>query len=231
MCGIVGYIGSREAASVVLGGLKKLEYRGYDSAGIAVLEQNGHIDLRRNVGKLGNLAATLQTEPLSGHIGIGHTRWATHGKPTERNAHPHVSMNGKVVVVHNGIVENFIPLRDELEAEGVTFVSETDSEVIVQMIERFLEAGEVLETAVLHTLVQLKGANAVVVMSVDRPDTLICARLGNAGGITLGLGQEEMFIASDIPAILEYTRSMVFLESRQMAILTRGQLRGDGFRG
>jgi glucosamine--fructose-6-phosphate aminotransferase (isomerizing) len=134
---------------------------------------------------------------------------------------PHVSMNSKVVVVHNGIVENFIPLRDELQAEGITFESETDSEVIVQMIERYLEAGEVLETAVRHTLVQLKGANAVVVMSIDRPDTLICARLGNAGGITLGLGHDEMFIASDIPAILEYTRSMVFLESRQMAILTR----------
>ncbi len=221
MCGIVGYIGSRDAAAVVLGGLKKLEYRGYDSAGIAVLEQNGHIALRRDVGKLSNLASKLQKAPLSGLIGIGHTRWATHGKPSERNAHPHVGMNDKVVVVHNGIVENFLTLRDELEAEGVRFESETDTEVIVQMIERFLEAGEALETAVRHTLVQLKGANAVVVMSIDRPDTLVCARLGNAGGITLGLGQDEMFIASDIPAILEYTRDMIFLESRQMAILTR----------
>ncbi|MBE2221526.1 MAG: glutamine--fructose-6-phosphate transaminase (isomerizing) [Anaerolineae bacterium] len=220
MCGIVGYIGSRDASSVVLGGLKKLEYRGYDSAGIAVLEQNGHIALRRDVGKLGNLMASLHASPLSGLIGIGHTRWATHGEPSQRNAHPHVSMNGKVVIVHNGIVENFLALRDELEAEGIIFESDTDSEVIVQMIERYVEAGESLETAVRHTLVQLKGANAVVVMSIDRPDTLICARLGNAGGITLGIGEDEMFIASDIPAILEYTRSMIFLESKQMAILT-----------
>ena len=221
MCGIVGYIGSREASAVVVGGLKKLEYRGYDSAGVAVLAQNGHIELRRDVGKLSNLQATLATSPLAGQIGIGHTRWATHGAPSERNAHPHVSMNGRVVVVHNGIVENFATLRDELEAEGVVFESDTDTEVIVQMIERYLEAGEALETAVRQTLQQLKGANAVVVMSQDRPDTLLCARLGNAGGITLGLGQDEMFIASDIPAILEYTRQMIFLENRQIARLTR----------
>ncbi|MCB8983463.1 MAG: glutamine--fructose-6-phosphate transaminase (isomerizing) [Ardenticatenaceae bacterium] len=221
MCGIVGYIGSREASAVVVGGLKRLEYRGYDSAGVAVLAQNGHIELRRDVGKLSNLQATLQEAPLSGHIGIGHTRWATHGAPSQRNAHPHVSMNGRVVVVHNGIVENFLSLREELEAEGVRFESDTDTEVIVQMVERYLEAGESLETAVRRTLRQLKGANAVVVMSIDRPDTLLCARLGNAGGITLGLGQDEMFIASDIPAILDYTREMVFLESRQMARLTR----------
>jgi len=221
MCGIVGYIGSREASAVVVGGLKRLEYRGYDSAGVAVLAQNGHIELRRDVGKLSNLQTTLQHAPLTGHIGIGHTRWATHGAPSQRNAHPHVSMNGRVVVVHNGIVENFLPLREELEAEGVAFESDTDTEVIVQMVERFLEAGESLETAVRRTLQQLKGANAVVVMSVEQPDTLFCARLGNAGGITLGIGHDEMFIASDIPAILEYTREMVFLESRQMARLTR----------
>ncbi|MGB5061547.1 MAG: glutamine--fructose-6-phosphate transaminase (isomerizing) [Candidatus Promineifilaceae bacterium] len=221
MCGIVGYIGSREASAVVVGGLKKLEYRGYDSAGVAVLAQNGHIELRRDVGKLSNLQATLATSPLAGQIGIGHTRWATHGAPSERNAHPHVSMNGRVVVVHNGIVENFATLRDELEAEGVVFESDTDTEVIVQMIERYLEAGEALEMAVRQTLQQLKGANAVVVMSQDRPDTLLCARLGNAGGITLGLGQDEMFIASDIPAILEYTRQMIFLENRQIARLTQ----------
>jgi glucosamine--fructose-6-phosphate aminotransferase (isomerizing) len=221
MCGIVGYIGSQNAAAVVLGGLQKLEYRGYDSAGIAVLAQNGRIALCSDVGKLQNLTAVLQQSPLSGHIGIGHTRWATHGEPSQRNAHPHVSMNGRVVVVHNGIVENFLPLREELEAEGIQFASDTDTEVIVQMVERFLEAGEPLETAVRHTLTRLKGANAVVVMTIDRPDALVCARLGNAGGITLGVGQDEMFVASDIPAILEYTREMVFLESRQMACLTR----------
>lgn len=221
MCGIVGYIGPRDAAAVVVGGLQRLEYRGYDSAGVAVLAENGGVELRRDVGKLANLQATLRHDPLHGQIGIGHTRWATHGAPSQRNAHPHVSMNGRVVVVHNGIVENFLPLREELEAEGVRFQSETDTEVIVQMIERYLEAGEGLQTAVSHTLNQLKGANAVVVMSQDHPDTLFCARLGNAGGITLGVGQGEMFIASDIPAILEYTRQMVFLESRQMAQISR----------
>ncbi|MCC6603008.1 MAG: glutamine--fructose-6-phosphate transaminase (isomerizing), partial [Anaerolineae bacterium] len=154
-------------------------------------------------------------------IGIGHTRWATHGEPSQRNAHPHVGMNGRVVVVHNGIVENFLPLREELTAEGVTFASETDTEVIVQLVERYLESGLGFATAVRQTLAQLEGANAVVVISVDQPDQLICARLGNAGGITLGLGRDEMFIASDIPAILEYTRDMVFLENRQMALLTR----------
>ncbi len=220
MCGIVGYIGSREASSVVVQGLKRLEYRGYDSAGVAVLEQNGHIAIRRDVGKLSNLEVKLAQSPLQGLIGIGHTRWATHGAPSERNAHPHISMNGRIVVVHNGIVENFQELRDELEAEGVRFASDTDTEVIAQMLERFVGAGQPLETAVRHTLNQLKGASAVVVMSIDEPGTLYCARLGNAGGITLGIGQDEMFIASDIPAILAYTRQMIFLESRQMARLT-----------
>ena len=220
MCGIVGYVGARQAPEVVLQGLKKLEYRGYDSAGVAVLEQNGHISLRRDVGKLHNLETMLTNSPLKGHIGIGHTRWATHGEPSQRNAHPHVSMNGRVVLVHNGIVENFAELRDELQAEGVKFESDTDTEVIVQMVERYLESGFDFETAVSNTLQQLNGANAVVVMNLEEPEKLICARLGNAGGITLGIGQDEMFVASDIPAILEYTRDMIFLESRQMAEVT-----------
>ncbi|WP_420627965.1 glutamine--fructose-6-phosphate transaminase (isomerizing) [Candidatus Leptofilum sp.] len=221
MCGIVGYIGARDAADVVYGGLKRLEYRGYDSAGIAVLEQNGRIAIRRDVGKLNNLGGLLAQSPLGGQIGIGHTRWATHGEPSQRNAHPHIGMNGRVVVVHNGIVENFLPLREELMAEGINFESETDTEVIVQLVERYLESGLPFETAVRQTLMQLEGANAVVVMSVDQPDQIICARLGNAGGITLGIGRDEMFVASDIPAILEYTRSMVFLENRQLAVVTR----------
>ena len=221
MCGIVGYVGPRQAAEVVYAGLKRLEYRGYDSAGIAVLEQNGHIAIRRDVGKLNNLGSLLNQSPVGGEIGIGHTRWATHGEPSQRNAHPHVGMNGRVVVVHNGIVENFLPLREELMAEGVRFTSDTDTEVIVQLIERYLESGMSFETAVRQTLTQLEGANAVVVMSIERPDQLICARLGNAGGITLGIGRDEMFIASDIPAILEYTRDMVFLENQQVAIVTR----------
>ena len=219
MCGIVGYIGPRQAPAVVMGGLKRLEYRGYDSAGIAVLSGDA-IDIRRDVGKLGNLEALLAREPLAGQVGIGHTRWATHGAPSQRNAHPHLSMDGRVVLVHNGIVENFQSLRDELMAEGVAFLSETDTEVIVQLVERYMAGGLPLEEAARQTLRQLEGANAVVLMSVDQPDRLVCARVGNAGGIALGLGEGEMFIASDIQAILEYTRRIIFLESKQMAVVS-----------
>ncbi|MEW5987798.1 MAG: glutamine--fructose-6-phosphate transaminase (isomerizing) [Chloroflexota bacterium] len=221
MCGIVGYVGPRQAPHVILSGLKRLEYRGYDSAGLAVLDDGGQIAVRRDVGKLSNLESMVQLSPVAGHIGIGHTRWATHGQPSQRNAHPHMSMNGRVVVVHNGIVENYQSLREELQAEGVRFDSETDTEVIVQMVERYLESGLDLLKAVQMTLQQIQGASAVVVFTKDQPDKLVCARLGNAGGITLGVGDEEMFIASDIPAILEYTRRMIFLESRQMAVVSR----------
>ena len=221
MCGIVGYIGPRQAPEVVLQGLKRLEYRGYDSAGIAVLD-GGAIDIRRDVGKLGNLEALLRQSPLVGQVGIGHTRWATHGAPSRRNAHPHLSMDGRVVLVHNGIVENYQSLREELAAEGVAFRSETDTEVIVQLVERHVAAGSSLAEAARQTLRRLEGANAVVLMSSDQPDQLVCARVGNAGGIALGVGRDEMFIASDIPAILEYTRQIVFLESRQMAVVSAG---------
>jgi glucosamine--fructose-6-phosphate aminotransferase (isomerizing) len=212
-------------------GLKRLEYRGYDSAGIAVLVENGVIAIRRDVGKLRNLETMLAESPLHGQIGIGHTRWATHGEPSQRNAHPHVGMNQRVVVVHNGIVENYRLLRQDLESEGIQFRSDTDTEVIVQLLERFVESGMPLVQAARHTFEQLEGSNAVVAMSVDEPDRLVTARLGNAGGITLGLGQDEMFIASDIPAILEYTRDMVFLENRQMAVVTRDDYQVMTLRG
>ena len=221
MCGIVGYIGPRQAQSIVLNGLKRLEYRGYDSAGLAVLEKNGSLAIRRDVGKLSNLAELVASSPLEGRIGIGHTRWATHGVPSERNAHPHMSMKERVVLVHNGIVENYLELREELMAEGVSFSSETDTEVIVQLVERLLEAGYSFPEAVRETLQRLRGSNAVVALSTDQPDSLVCARLGNAGGITLGLGDEEMYIASDIPAILEHTREVVFLDNRQMAVVKK----------
>lgn len=221
MCGIVGYIGPRRAQSIILNGLKQLEYRGYDSAGLAVLQENGQIAIRRDAGKLSNLEELVHLSPIDGHIGIGHTRWATHGKPSQRNAHPHAGMKGRVVLVHNGIVENYAELREELAMEGITFSSDTDTEVIVQMAERFLEAGLDFEDAMRQVLGRLKGANAVVAMAVDSPDRLICARLGNAGGIALGIGDDEMFLASDIPAILDHTREMVFLDNRQMAIVTR----------
>ena len=220
MCGIVGYIGPRDATPIILGGLKRLEYRGYDSAGIAVL-QNGDIAVRREAGKLSQLTDAVQKSPISGKIGIGHTRWATHGAPNQQNAHPHLGHTGKVVVVHNGIVENFLELRDELSAEGVDFKSETDSETIVHLVEHYIASGLNLIEAARATFEHLKGANVIVVMSADEPDKIVTARIGNAGGVVIGFGEGEMFAASDIPAILEHTREVVFLESHQMAVITR----------
>lgn len=220
MCGIVGYIGERDATPIILEGLRKLEYRGYDSAGIAVIE-NGKIELRRDVGKLVNLEVLVKEKPLSGKIGIGHTRWATHGEPSTRNAHPHLGESGKVVIVHNGIVENYLELKEELEAEGAHFSSDTDTETIVHLIERNYANGISLEEAVRLSLQRIRGAHGVVVISNEEPDKIIAARIGNAGGVVIGHGEGEMFVASDIPAILEYTRKMSFLESQQMAIVTR----------
>jgi glucosamine--fructose-6-phosphate aminotransferase (isomerizing) len=221
MCGIVGYVGPQNATPLILDGLKRLEYRGYDSAGLAVLGNNGGISVRREVGKLDRLMEKVATAPISGQIGIGHTRWATHGEPNERNAHPHVGPEGDIAVVHNGIIENFRALRDELEDEGCCFASETDTEVVVHLLERNLAGGADLATAVRRTLSRVKGANAFLFLSRQHPDRILAARLGNAGGLTVGLGEGETFIASDIPAILEHTRRMVFLEDRQLAVLTR----------
>ncbi len=220
MCGIVGYIGPQNATPIIMNGLKKLEYRGYDSAGIAVLE-NGGIEVRRDAGKLERLSQLVHESPLKGNVGIGHTRWATHGVPNTRNAHPHLGMTGDVVLVHNGIVENFSALREELESEGIVFQSETDSEVIVHLIERYLSGGSSLTDAVHQALLLLKGAHGIVVLSKNEPDKIIAARIGNAGGVVIGYGKDEMYIASDLPAILEHTREMVFLESRQMAVVSR----------
>ncbi len=225
MCGIVGYVGPQEAMPIIFEGLERLEYRGYDSAGIATISPNGEIDVRRAVGKLAELEQLIVERPLAGTIGIGHTRWATHGAPATHNAHPHIGMNGQVVLVHNGIVENYLPLRQELEAEGIVFSSETDTEVIAQLVERYLESGLPLETAVRRTLNHLRGAQGILVMTVREPDKLVAARIGNAGGVTLGVGQGEMFVASDLPAVLPHTREMLFLEPRQMAVVTQ-----DGFR-
>jgi glucosamine--fructose-6-phosphate aminotransferase (isomerizing) len=225
MCGIVGYIGPRAATSIVMEGLRRLEYRGYDSAGIAVIAETGHVEIRRDVGKLSNLERVLAQEPAEGHIGIGHTRWATHGKPARHNAHPHVDCTGSVVVIHNGIVENFLTLRQELAERGHEFGSETDTEVIVHLVEQGLADGYDLTEAVRRALLRIQGAHAVVVMSSREPDKLVAARLGNAGGVTIGLGNGETFVASDMPAILEHTRQMLFLENRQMAVITRNGAR------
>ena len=231
MCGIVGYVGPRQASPIVFQGLKLLEYRGYDSAGIAVV-QDGQIQVRRAVGKLDNLGTLLHAEPIGGTIGMGHTRWATHGKPSPTNAHPHLDCTGQVVVIQNGIVENYRPLRQELEAEGHRFTSETDTEVIVHLVERFIKRGASLETATFLTLSKIQGAHAIVVMSSLEPDKLVAARLGNAGGVAVGVGQGEMFVASDVPAILGQTRQAIYLESREMAVVTAGGARFtnlDGF--
>ena len=221
MCGIVGYIGPRNAAQIIMDGLRRLEYRGYDSAGIAVI-QDGHIVVRRDVGKLSNLAQRLAEAPIAGQTGIGHTRWATHGRPSERNAHPHSDGNGGVVVVQNGIVENFRELRAELEAEGIQFRSDTDTEVIAHLIGLYYSPERTLSEAVRLALRQLRGPSAIVALSAREPETLVAARLGNAGGVAIGFGEGEMFIASDMPAILEHTRRMSFLENGQMAVVTRG---------
>jgi len=224
MCGIVGYIGGRDATPIVLNGLKKLEYRGYDSAGVAVLD-NGDIKIRRDAGKLKHLEALVNDTPIHGKIGIGHTRWATHGEPNARNAHPHIGSTGEVVVVHNGIVENYLTLKEELTAEGVAFKSETDTETIVHLIEKYFTENRSLEEAVSLTLKKLKGAHGIVVMSSREPDKIIAARIGNAGGVVIGLGQDENFVASDLPAILEHSRKAVFLETHQMAVITRSEIK------
>jgi glucosamine--fructose-6-phosphate aminotransferase (isomerizing) len=220
MCGIVGYIGPRDATPIILNGLKRLEYRGYDSAGLAVL-QNSHIEVRRDAGKLSRLSALVDGDPVHGHVGIGHTRWATHGEPSARNAHPHLGMTGNVVVVHNGIVENYLELREELSAEGVLFKSDTDTEVIVHLVERYLGGGANLAEAARKAFSHLKGAHGIVLLSSQEPDKIVAARIGNAGGVVIGLGEGENFIASDMPAILEHTRQIIFLESKQMAIVAR----------
>ncbi|MCJ7432117.1 MAG: glutamine--fructose-6-phosphate transaminase (isomerizing), partial [Anaerolineales bacterium] len=224
MCGIVGYIGPRDAVPIILNGLKRLEYRGYDSAGIAVLN-GGQIEVRREAGKLSQLVENVGQSPIKGAPGIGHTRWATHGAPSARNAHPHLGNSGRVVLVHNGIVENFLELKDELTTEGVTFNSETDTETIVHIAEHHHASGMDLITSARRTFRQIQGANVVVLLSADEPDKIVAARIGNAGGVVIGLGDGENFVASDIPAILEHTRRVIFLESHQMAIV-----RGDSVR-
>jgi glucosamine--fructose-6-phosphate aminotransferase (isomerizing) len=224
MCGIVGYVGAQDAAPIIFNGLKRLEYRGYDSAGLAVIEDD-QIEVRREAGKLDKLRTLLDHDPVRGQIGIGHTRWATHGEPNARNAHPHVGESGDVVVVHNGIVENFSTLRSELTAEGVHFQSDTDTEIIVQLVDRYLGSGMELSEAARQAISHLEGAHGIVLLSRKEPDKIVAARVGNAGGVVIGAGDGEMFVASDLPAILEHTRRAAFLEPSQMAVVTR-----DGYR-
>jgi glucosamine--fructose-6-phosphate aminotransferase (isomerizing) len=218
MCGIVGYVGAKDAATIVFEGLKKLEYRGYDSAGIASV--NGDLEIRRAEGKLVNLEAKLKAAPLLGNLAIGHTRWATHGAPIERNAHPHADEDNVIAVVQNGIVENFMTLRTELQRQGHEFKSDTDTEVITHLIDKFMAEGHNLAEACRCAFQQLQGAHAIAVVSKQEPDKIVTVRLGNAGGVIVGLGQGENYLASDIPAILEHTQQVVFLEDREMAVIT-----------
>jgi glucosamine--fructose-6-phosphate aminotransferase (isomerizing) len=226
MCGIIGYIGKEPAVPILIEGLKKLEYRGYDSAGVAVL-QNGKIELRRAVGKLQNLETVLRNETLSGRIGVGHVRWATHGRPSEENAHPHRA--GSVVVVHNGIIENYVALKKELSAQGRAFQSETDTEVIAHLIDSIVKKGVTLEQAVREAAQHLEGAYAIAVIDERTPDVMVGARKGSP--LVVGLGQGEFFIASDIPAILHRTRDVLFLNDDEMAILSEEGVRITDLKG
>jgi glucosamine--fructose-6-phosphate aminotransferase (isomerizing) len=221
MCGIVGYVGAREATEVVLHGLQRLEYRGYDSAGVAIYDPVIGLQLRRSVGKLSNLQQRLLNEPTHGHIGIGHTRWATHGGVTEINAHPHRDASGAIVVIQNGIVENYLALKGRLLELGYQFESQTDTEVIAKLLGHYYNELRDLGRAMHRTLQELRGGNAIVAFCIHEPDQLVAARLGNAGGIAIGIGNDERFIASDIPAILDYTRDLIFLEDRDIAVVRR----------
>ena len=222
MCGIVGYIGPKKVVPVIIEGLRKLEYRGYDSAGIAVVTSAGKMDIRRAPGKLRNLEEAILKAPLEGTYGIGHTRWATHGRPTEENAHPHRDCTGQYVVVHNGIIENYLELKEKLQKEGHKFVTETDTEIVAHLVEKYAKDLS-FEEAVRHTLKDLRGIYSLVFLSAKDPQKLIAARIGPPS--VIGLGDGEYFVASDIPALLEHTREIFFLADGDMAILTRDGVR------
>jgi glucosamine--fructose-6-phosphate aminotransferase (isomerizing) len=218
MCGIVGYVGDKNAVGLILEGLKRLEYRGYDSAGVAVLNREG-LHVRRAAGRIKALEAMLRERPVSGTVGIGHTRWATHGRPSEENAHPHTDCTGALVVVHNGILENYLPLKERLLAQGHVFRSETDTEVLAHLVEHYLRETPRLDGAVKRALREVRGSYAIGVVATSAPDRLVAAKHG-AGGVVIGLGRGETFVASDIPAILAHTRDVVVLEDGEVASVT-----------
>ncbi|HXW56667.1 MAG TPA: glutamine--fructose-6-phosphate transaminase (isomerizing) [Candidatus Cybelea sp.] len=228
MCGIVGYVGPKKVVPLILDGLRKLEYRGYDSAGIAVVSQNGKLEIRRAAGKLRNLEDSIRSTPLEGLYGVGHTRWATHGRPTEENAHPHRDCTGDIVVVHNGIIENYLELKLKLAEEGHKFQTETDTEIIAHLIEKF-SANASLEEALLKAVKVMGGAYALVAISARDPNKIVAARLGPP--IVVGLGAHEFFVASDIPALLEHTRNVFFLGDGEMAVLSPDGVRLRDFQG
>lgn len=230
MCGIVGYVGNKQVVPLIIDGLRKLEYRGYDSAGIAVVDERKELSLRRAEGKLRNLEEAIRLNPLEGNYGIGHTRWATHGRPTEENAHPHRDQSGNIVVVHNGIIENYLQLKERLSEAGSEFKTETDTEVVAHLIGHYKEAENLsLEEAVRKAVQQLHGIFALAIISVDEPDTIIAVREGPP--VVIGLGDGEFFVASDIPAILQHTRDVFYLGEKEIAVLTRDSVRVTDFEG
>ncbi len=230
MCGIVGYVGNKQVVPLILEGLRKLEYRGYDSAGIAVVDGNGQLYIRRAEGKLRNLEEVIRLNPIDGNYGIGHTRWATHGRPTEENAHPHRDQSGRVVVVHNGIIENYMSLKERLKALGSDFKTETDTEVIAHLIGHYKYTENLsLEEAVRKAVKELKGVFALAIISADEPDTIVAVREG--APVVIGLGDGEFFVASDIPPILQHTRDVFYLGDKEIAVLTRDSVKVTDFDG
>ena len=227
MCGIIGYIGSKPVVPVLIDGLRRMEYRGYDSAGVALVSPEG-IALRRSAGKLANLENAIRIDPVDGVYGVGHTRWATHGRPTEENAHPHRDCTGRIVVVHNGIIENYLELKKELQSQGHDFKTETDTEIVAHLVEREMH-GDGLENAVRRALAFMRGMFAIVLVSVEDPEKIVAVR--NGPPIVIGLGTDEFFVASDIPAILAHTRDVVFLGDEEMAIITRSGVQFTDYQG
>ncbi len=231
MCGIVGYIGGRDSVPIILDSLARLEYRGYDSAGVAVIDADGRLVGSKAEGKLSRLAERLRNgERIAGTVGMGHTRWATHGRPTDANAHPHLDCSGRIAVIHNGIIENYASLRDRLIAQGHQFRSETDSEVLAHLIETHRRASGNLESALRATLAEVRGAYALGVLSSDEPDHLLFARNG-ASPLVIGIGNDEMFVASDTPALLPYTRREIILQEGEIAVIDRRGARLSDYAG
>ncbi len=229
MCGIVGYVGNKQVVPLIIDGLRKLEYRGYDSAGIAVVNEGHELEIRRAEGKLRNLEETIRLSPLDGTYGIGHTRWATHGRPTEENAHPHRDCTGRVVVVHNGIIENYLQLKERLRKSDHRFVTETDTEIMAHLIEEYLRKNSNFEQAVRDAVSELRGIFALSIINADEPDTIIAVRQGPP--VVIGLGDREFFVASDIPPILQHTRDVFFLGDGEIAIINKDAVRVTDFEG
>ena len=221
MCGIVGYIGDREATPILLEGLKRLEYRGYDSAGIAVLT-NGKITIKKESGKISQLEKLLEDDHLAGKLGIAHTRWATHGHPTKLNAHPHSDCQGRLALIHNGIIENYASIKTKLAAAGHKFTTDTDTEALVHLIEEYYTNGTMLEEAVRAALSQVEGTYGIAVISKTEPDTLVAARKGSP--LVVGMGENEYVVASDVSAIISHTKDVTYLEDNEIAVINRDKV-------